>query len=83
MRGQGIGRRLKRRSRVALLAAILPWQSGELPLVLVGMTVNAAGEFDSELSLGAGWYVARCALYRRVGRGQGKPGLRVVSGREC
>lgn len=55
---QGVSRALEGSPRVALLAPVAPWASGELPLMFIRMAIDALRKFDLEPGVVARWNVA-------------------------
>jgi hypothetical protein len=67
---------------MALLAPVMPWRSGELPLVLVGMAVDTLRKPDFEFRFLARRNMTRRALYCPMRKREWKTGLGVVSNGE-
>ena len=69
-------------SVVAPFAAVFPGGICKLPMVLIGVAIDAMGELDLESSRVAGRCVARGALDSRVWKGEGEAGSGVISDRK-
>ena len=76
--GERVSGGLESGPRVALLAAIPPRRTRELPLMFIGVTIEALCEFDFELRVVASRHVARCAFHVRMGKDQRETCLCVV-----
>jgi len=76
--GQGVSRALESSPRVAPLAPVTPWVSGELPLMFICMTIDALRKLDLEPGAVAGGNVARSALHRCMRECKREPRLGMV-----